>query len=133
MKKLFPKLRALEQKIASEKGEITLYAIFLRDAGRDSWDLVVSGPWADPEKFETFEYLAQRLHDVFTLEERRHINAVLPLQEDNYIVKAILDEVSTEKGIAEIRDEDFDGFEVRKAYIFTVKRKNEGQPVAAGN
>ena len=131
MKKLLPKLKALEQQISSEKGQISLFGLFLRDESPGKWELVISGPWVDTGQLETYEYLAERLHAALSPEERYPISKFLPLKEGSPIVEAILDEVTTENGIAEVRDCDFHGISIRKGYVFTAKRRSEWRPVAA--
>ncbi|MBI4607079.1 MAG: hypothetical protein HY721_34375 [Planctomycetes bacterium] len=135
MKSLFPKLKALRDQIVREKCGVTLFALFLRAANGDRWDLVIAGPWVDLGKFETFEYVALRLHESFTLTERLRFPKFVLLEESSPTLKAILEEVETEQetgdDVVEVTDCDFDRVEVRKGYVFTARRRSEAKAVPA--
>ena len=61
MKQIIEKLASLERDIASEKGEFSLFALFLREDAEDKWDLLASAPWLEPNNRESLEYLVNRL------------------------------------------------------------------------
>jgi hypothetical protein len=44
MKELLGKFVELEQRLSQERGEFSLFALFLREDASDKWDLVVSAP-----------------------------------------------------------------------------------------
>ena len=47
MNQLVEKLASLERDISSEKGDFSLFALFLREDAYDRWDLLVSSPWIE--------------------------------------------------------------------------------------
>jgi len=47
MKQILDKFVSLERDIASEKGEFSLFALFLREDAEDNWDLLASAPWLE--------------------------------------------------------------------------------------
>lgn len=60
MKQLVEKLIALEQQISTEKGEFSLFALFLREDAQDKWDLVASAAWLEADKKTALDYLSTR-------------------------------------------------------------------------
>ena len=47
---LTEKFTRLESQIAQEKGDFTLFALFMREDVPDRWDLIVSAPWLGDDK-----------------------------------------------------------------------------------
>jgi hypothetical protein len=47
MKQMIEKLASLERDVASEKGEFSLFGLFLREDAEGKWDLLASAPWLE--------------------------------------------------------------------------------------
>jgi hypothetical protein len=47
MKEFIDKYIELERSISYEKGDFSLFALFLREDAADIWDLVVAAPWIE--------------------------------------------------------------------------------------
>jgi len=61
IKHLFEKLESLEKKIADERGEFSLFGLFLREDAEDRWDIVVAAPWLNADSMEDINYIAKKL------------------------------------------------------------------------
>jgi hypothetical protein len=61
MRQTIEKLASLERDIASEKGEFSLFALFLREDADETWDLLASAPWLEADKRESLEYLVNEI------------------------------------------------------------------------
>ena len=61
MNQMIDKLASLERDIASEKGEFSLFALFLREDAEEKWDLLASASWLEANKKESLEYLSTQI------------------------------------------------------------------------
>ena len=53
----------LESQIATEKGDFTLFALFLREDVPDRWDLVVSAMWVGEDHRSAVDYLIAQIKE----------------------------------------------------------------------
>src|SRR2546426_3521117 len=58
---LTEKFTRLESQIAQEKGDFTLFALFMREDVPDRWDLIVSAPWLGDDKRAAVSYLVDQI------------------------------------------------------------------------
>ena len=124
MKQIIEKLASLERDIASEKGEFSLFALFLREDADDKWDLLASAPWLDANKRESLEYLVNQLRSRLDTQELLSLSMIVLLEKDNPVLEAIHKEVRVRHGMAEVRDSIFCGVPIKHAYIITSERDN---------
>ena len=124
MKQMIEKLASLERDIASEKGEFSLFALFLREDADDKWDLLASAPWLDANKRESLEYLVNQLRTRLDTKELLSLSRVVLLEKDNPALQAIHKEIKVRHGIAEVRDTIFFSVPIKHAYIITSERDN---------
>jgi hypothetical protein len=124
MKQTIGKLASLEYEIASEKGEFSLFALFLREDGDNKWDLLASAPWLDANKRESLDYLVNQLRSRLDTQELLSLSMVVILEKDNPVLEAIHKEVRVKHGMAEVRDSIFFGVPIKHAYIITSEREN---------
>ncbi|MDD5271208.1 MAG: hypothetical protein PHU14_00685 [Methylovulum sp.] len=50
MNSLAQKMTVVEQELAAEQGDFTLFALFLRENSPGLWDVIVSAPWIDANR-----------------------------------------------------------------------------------
>ena len=124
MKQIIEKLASLERDIASEKGEFSLFALFLREDADDKWDLLASAPWLDANKRESLEYLVNQLRSRLDTQELLSLSMVVLLEKGNPVLEAIHKEIKVRHGIAEVRDSLSFGVPIKYAYIITSEREN---------
>ena len=130
MKELVEKLRSLEVQIAKQKGEFSLFALFLREEAPDKWDLVVSASWFWREQKKTLNYLAEKLRSHLTRDELLILSRIVLIDATDPGLEAIHGTVDVEHGATEVMNCNFFGLEIRHAYIITSKRKGR---VAVGH
>ncbi|MFQ6052261.1 MAG: hypothetical protein ACE5K4_11300 [Candidatus Hydrothermarchaeota archaeon] len=122
MKEIANKIRSLEREIVAEKGELTLFALFLREDAPDKWDLLASGPGLEENKKEALVYLVQKIRSHLDLKEFITISRIVLLEKENPVLNAIQRAVKVEHGLVEVKESVFFGLKIKHAYIFTSKR-----------
>ena len=119
MKLLIEKLAKLEQEVASEKGAVLLFALFLREDAPDIWDLLVSAPWVEDDKGAALKYLAGKLSAIATPEELLRISRMVVIEPSNPALAALQSTIHVEHGSAEVQNGHFFGLPIKHAYIIT--------------
>src|SRR6266516_3908231 len=104
MKQMIEKLASLERDIASEKGEFSLFALFLREDADDTWDLLASAPWLEADKRESLDYLVNQLRARLDTQELLSLSRIVILEKGNPVLEAIHKEIKVMHGMAEVRD-----------------------------
>lgn len=89
MKELVDKLKSLENEIAGERGEFSLFGLFLREDAGNKWDLIVAASWIDADSFEQIKYLADKLNSHLNDSELLSISRIVLLDLKNPIVQNI--------------------------------------------
>jgi hypothetical protein len=124
MKQLAEKLVSIEQEVSSEKGEFSLFGLFLREDIENKWDLVVSASWIEPDKEYALDYLAKRLQSHLQPQELLAISRIVFVDEDSQATEAVHRAIRVEGGTAEVQDSNFFGLQIKHAYIITSKKQN---------
>jgi hypothetical protein len=124
MNKLIDKMMSMEKKVSSEKGEFSLFALFLREDAENKWDIVVSSPWLEKNKKEGIKYLAKQLKENLDQTELLSISRIVSIEEGNPALESIHRAVMTEHNNVEIKDSNFFGLQIKHAYIITSKKPN---------
>jgi hypothetical protein len=124
MKQMIEKLTSLERDIASEKGELSLFALFLREDTDGKWDLLASAPWLEADKRESFEYLVNQVRARLNMQELLSLSRIVVLEEDNPVLEAINNEVKVKHGIVEVSDSISFGVPIQHGYIITSEREH---------
>jgi hypothetical protein len=124
MKQTIEKLASLEHDIASDKGVFSLFALFLREDADDTWDLLASAPWLEPNKRESLDYLVNQLRSRLDLQELLSLSRIVLLEKDNPVLEAIHKAIKVRRGMAEVRDSLSFGVPIKHAYIITSAREN---------
>jgi hypothetical protein len=125
MNQLIEKMISLERSISSDKGDFSLFALFLREDSEDKWDLVVSSSWLLKNKKKGIEYLAELLKKSLNKAEILSISRIVLIEEDNPGLNAIHRAITTEHSGVEIKDSNFFGLQIKNAYIITSKRNGD--------
>ena len=129
MRQLAKKMATLKRDISREKGEFSFFALFLREDSPNHWDLVAAAPWLKDNEKEIRTYLAKEFQSRLDHQELLALSAVVFLNEDDPKLKRVQRDIAVEHGIAEVRDEEFFGMGMKRAYIITSKRGDK-QPDA---
>jgi hypothetical protein len=130
MSELANKLASVEREIAEERGGFALFALFLRQDAEDKWDLVVSSPSFHKDEKEELKYLAGRIRSHLDPEELLLLSRIVLIDADDGAVKEVNKSISVEHGMAEVRDSNFFGLQIKHAFIITSKEKDFVSPPA---
>jgi len=120
------KLALLEQEVSEEKGEFSLFGLFLREDAQDEdkWDLLVSALWLDADKKESLAYLAKEIQKRLEPDELMSISRIVVLEKGDPILEAIHKAVKVKHGKVEVKDSNFSGVQITQACISTSSAVN---------
>lgn len=134
MKDIAEKLAKVEQQIAEEKGDFLLFALFLTEDSSGYWDLLVSAAWMAENKSEALKYINAKIQKALTPDEIMKLSKIVIIDKDNPELEALQEafqrSIHIEHGIAEIKNSNFFGLEVRHAFLITSKRDKSSNPQA---
>jgi hypothetical protein len=119
MNQIVEKLVSLEREISLEKGNFSLFALFLREDVENKWDLVISAPWLMENKKEALDYLVKQLSSHLDDQELLSLSRIVFIDEGDPRLEAICRAIRIEHGTAEVKDSNFFGLQIKHAYIIT--------------
>lgn len=123
MKVIVDKLVQQESIMAQEKGPFDLFALFLREDSSDKWDLVVASEWIEKNKEASLKYVVGKLQKALTKDELLKLSRVVLIDKNNPSLEALNRAMHVEHNVAEIRDSNFFGLQVKHAYLITSQRR----------
>jgi hypothetical protein len=120
------KLALLEREVSGEKGEFSLFGLFLREDAQDEdkWDILVSAFWLDADKKEGLAYLAKEIQKRLEPDELLSISRIVVLERGDPILEAIHKAVNVKHGKVEVKDSNFSGVQITQACISTSSAAN---------
>ena len=128
MKEIVEKLKQQEQTISQEKGAFDLFALFLREDAPDKWDLVVAAKWIEENKEEALKYISKAIQETLTHSELLQLSRIAIIDESNPALEAFQRAMHVEHGMAEIKDSNFFGMQIKHVYLITSQRRNNNVP-----
>ena len=118
-KETLEKLALLEREISAQKGDFSLFGLFLREDAPDKWDLLVSAPWLEVDEKQGFKYIAEEVHSRLDTDELLFISRIVLLEKNNPILEAIHKAIRVKHGKVEIKNSSFSGIQITHACIST--------------
>lgn len=131
MKELLDRFVNLERILSDEKGDLSLFALFLREDAVDKWDLIVAAPWIEVDRKEALSCITTHIQRVFNSDELSRLSRVVLVDQDNPAVAALNQALRVQHGENEVRDSNFFGLQIKHAYIITSQRVNVEAEVPA--
>lgn len=124
MKELINKLLSIERETSVEKGAYNLFALFFRGYFPRKWDLLVAASWID-DRGEGLRYLASKIQSSLSKEEFMLINSIYVIESFYPALPELQEEIDmdVEHGTVELKNFEFDGIEVKRAFIITSKKR----------
>ncbi len=119
MKDLIDRFIAVEKDIADEKGGFSLFALFLREEGINTWDLVVSAPWFGKDELATLKYISEKLRSHLRKQDYLNLSRIVLLDPDDERVRGLQNQFQTEHDKVEVRNAEFFDMQMSRAYIIT--------------
>jgi hypothetical protein len=109
----------LRSEIIADRGELTLFALFLRGEVDDRWDLLVAAPWVDDDEAGALRYLSRKVAAKLSEREIIELSRIVLIEQNHPGLKELLRETVVEDGIVrQIENLEFAGLSLRRAIIF---------------
>ena len=128
MKDIAEKLKRQERNMAEEKGPFDLFALFLREDAPEKWDLVVAAKWIEENKREALKYISKAVQESLAHSEFLKLSRITIIDESNpeleTFQRAMQFAMYLEHGMAEIKNSNFFGLEIKHAYIITSQQRD---------
>lgn len=119
---LTEKFTDLESQISAERGNFTLFALFMREDAPDRWDLIVAAPWTGGDRRTTVDYFVSQIKSRIGEPGLLSLSRIVVVDPEDAAVQALNRAFQIEHGRVEVRDTSFFGLPVKHAYIITSKR-----------
>jgi HEPN domain len=114
------KLAGLASEIRSDKGEIDVLALFLRESA-EAWDLVFGAPWATSDKLQAMRYLYKGLSRILNKQEREAISRIVILEQGAGQLTSLMGGGVEESSIRELGRFNYNDVPVQSAYVVVAK------------
>jgi hypothetical protein len=116
--------------IVSNKGDLTLYALFKRANGIGEWDLAVSAPWLPKSRYEAASELVDLIVKSIGRKSLVGLARIEPIPNNDPNLKSLLAEFPVDDGEPErrMRNVELFGLEMEQAIILRAKRPVTKKP-----
>ncbi len=131
MKEQAEKLKDVEKNLSESQGQFELFALFLREDSPGKWDLLISAEWARADKKAAINLVIDEIRKVLTDQEIMMLSRIIVLDKDDNALETIRKMMKVEHGLAEIRDFNFLGLDIKHAYLITSQKnacRSENSP-----
>jgi hypothetical protein len=115
-------LRKAMHDITSQKGEFTLFGLFMRADAPGTWDLVVSAPWLENGKLRALSEFVHLLTDSIGEQTFKELSRVQTVGAANPALKKILSAFSVSDGEVRIKQSNMFGLEIEDAIILQAQK-----------
>lgn len=133
MKDKLERFIKLERRIAKEKGEFSLFALFLREEAPDKWDLVVAAPWMAADRSKALGYLAEQIKGELKPLELTQLSRVVIVDQHSPALAALNRAMRVEHEFAEVENRSFFGLQIKHGYIITSQQLSAISETAAAS
>jgi hypothetical protein len=123
MQKLLARFRQIEADVVQERGEFSLFALFLPEDAHGKWDLIVAAPWIGDWNMPSLEYVSGKVTARLNPEELLSLSKVVIIPFDVEEVRDLIKTypVTPEEKPIEIRDRDFSSVPIARGFILTAR------------
>ena len=123
MNSLTQKMTIVEQELAPEYGDFTLFALFQREDSSGFWDVMVSAPWIDGNKGVALKKIADKLKANLQKEEMVKLSGIVILQHDHPELHE-LDRFNFAQSsqFIEVKNENLLGQDIKQAFFIPLKQ-----------
>lgn len=115
-------LRKAMHEIAAQKGDFTLFGIFMRSDAPGTWDLVVGAPWLDKGKLRATSEFVKLLTESIGEEALRNFSRIQTVASESPALKALLAAFSVDDGEVRVQHSNLFGLDIEEAIILRAKR-----------
>lgn len=123
MNSLAQKMMTVEQELAAEQGEFTLFALFLRENSPGLWDVMVSAAWIDENREEGLNTVVAKINSYLKKEELLTLSRIVIVKHDNPELEE-LNHFNFAKSLQliEVRNENLLGQDIKQAFFIPLKQ-----------
>lgn len=123
-------LRHVMDEVSAEKGDFTLFGLFLREEAPDKGDLVASAPCLEEGKLKALGEFVEKLSSIVGQEEVLSLSRIVTLNHDDPSLDAVLRTVKVEDRPVEFHNNNLFGLEMKHAYILRAKQAQDSTLIA---
>ncbi len=116
------RLRGAMHEIAAQKGDFTLFGVFVRTYGPGTLDLVVAAPWLHEDNLKAIQEIVDLLTGSLGRESLLMFARVVTLREGDPGLEALLSAVAVDDGEVRIEGSNFFNLEIEEAVILRAMR-----------
>lgn len=121
------KLKSVIRLLEEKKGDLLIFAIFLREEPLEKWDVLVAADWLNSVDMDAYKVVASNIQQALDGSELVQFSRVVILDQDDPVVSFLLDLETIKNGgykelNAETLSEKFK-FVIKRAYLLRSKKK----------
>ena len=134
-------MKSLAEKVSKQLAKldefapIYLWALFEHEDAPDKWDIVLSSQGSDQNTASAIRKISQHLVPELDKIELAAVSRIVVIPSEAPSVMALASDAGFQGGIAEIWDSNFDGLQIRHAYLFRTQQpprmRTAANPVGA--
>jgi hypothetical protein len=122
MKQIAEKISSAVRTIIAEKGDVDLFALFLREDALDAWDVVFQADWASADKGDAIKYVAKKIASVLTAPERSKLSRIVVLEHSNASLENRVGSQSLDAKVRLTGEFICNQVPIRQAYLIVLKQ-----------
>lgn len=123
MRVIAEKMITVEQELASEYGDFTLFALFLRENSPGLWDVIVSAPWLDENKKEGMDKVVAKINAHLTKEELLRLTRIVIVEHDHPDLHELEHfEFAEATKLIEAKNDNLLGQDIKQAFFIPLKQ-----------
>ncbi|NJL60119.1 MAG: hypothetical protein HC887_11265 [Desulfobacteraceae bacterium] len=122
MNSFIKKIRDLERKLSSEKGNFSFFALVELQDFQNEWDVLVSASWLPSRETDAISVITDSIFEILDKDELLQLSRVIILNADEPFIKEV---VKKSCGREALSDVFINGLEIRNMYIFSNQKKYE--------
>lgn len=117
----YAKFKEIREEILAEKGDLTLFALFLRENSA-WWDVLVAASWLSRDDASGLKYMTRKLTAKLSKRELLELSKVVVVEQSDPDLRKLLREIVVAEGeVREIENTQFAGLSLARAIIFQAK------------
>jgi len=124
MNSLAQKMITVEQELAAEHGEFTLFALFLRDNSPGLWDVIVSAPWIDENREQGLSKVVAKVNACLQKEEVLRLSHIVIVEHDHPDLAELKNRFNfaTSLTVIEAKNDNLLGQDIQQAFFIPLKQ-----------
>lgn len=91
MKEIIEKLKSMIHSLEKKHGPLLVFALFLREAALDKWDIIVSASWLNSNEIDSYNIISQSLQETLSDFELVRISRIVILDQNEPVVNYLQD------------------------------------------